>query len=427
METLTEKLKELRERLKKNEVWRNVNFDAMLTDALRLPHEEECGVHQFHCEVPNLDVHRVVVENGYCQKTLRRTAEGIVIGSLRAAHEEMPEKVAKALGRCEGKNDYCQMNAEGWTDGAFVYVPAGCVAQKPIQLLSIHTANDALLLQTRNVVVVEEGSHVCLIHCDDSTNERGCFANNVTELLVESGASVEWYKMQNLNDRTGLLNHAYATIAEGARLKSVGLTLNGGHIRNHYEVRMTGRHCDTEVHGLYLNDRSQVVDNYVFVEHQQPDCHSHELFKGILDDSAQGIFNGHVMVRDGATKTEAYQSNRNILLTDKATIYTKPFLEIYNDDVKCSHGSTIGQIDEEAMFYLRSRGISERSARTLLLYAFCDEVVQKIDFAPLRQRMTDIIKQRLHGELTVCADCVLGCETPCGCNDAQFEIDASKL
>lgn len=427
MEHLTERLRGLRERLRKNEVWRNVNFDTMLTEDLRLPHEEECGRDDFHCEVPNLDVYQVVVENGYCRKALTRTAEGIVMGSLRAARQEMPDLVDKALGRCAGDNEYCLLNKEGWTDGAFVYVPAGCTAEKPIQLLSLHTAEAPLLLQVRNVVVAEPDSRICLIHCDDSTNEQGCFANNVTEIAIGREASVELYKMQNLNDRTGLLNHTYAWMDEGARLKSVGLTLNGGHIRNHCEVRMAGRHCETEVHGLYLNDRSQTVDNYVFVEHQQPDCHSHELFKGILDDSAQGMFNGHVLVQEGATKTEAYQSNKNILLTDKATIYTKPFLEIYNDDVKCSHGSTIGQIDEEAMFYLRSRGITERSARTLLLYAFCDEVVEKIDFAPLRERLTDIIKQRLHGELTVCADCVLGCGSPCGCSDARFEIDASKL
>ncbi|MBR1793589.1 MAG: Fe-S cluster assembly protein SufD [Bacteroidales bacterium] len=427
METMTEKLLELRQQLRKNEVWRDVDFSSMLTDDLRMPCEDESGKGMLHCEMPNLDAYRVVVENGYCREGLTRTPDGVVMGSLRSALKELPQLVEKTLNHCAADNAYSRLNADGWTDGAFVYVPAGCRVPKPIQLLSIHTAEAALLLQTRNVVVAEEGSHVSLIHCDDSTNQQGCFANNVTELALGRNATAELYKMQNLNDRTGLLNHTYVVMAEGAHLLSVGLTLNGGHIRNHCEVRMTGRHCETGVHGLYLNDRSQQVDNYVYVEHQQPECHSYELFKGILDDAARGTFNGHVLVEEGATKTEAYQTNKNILLTDKATIYTKPFLEIYNDDVKCSHGSTIGQIDEAAMFYMRSRGISERSARTLLLYAFCDEVVEKIAYAPLRERMTDIIKQRLHGELTVCSDCVLGCAKPCGCSDGEFEIDASKL
>ena len=169
------------------------------------------------------------------------------------------------------------------------------------------------------------------------------------------------------------------------------------------------------------------MDNYIFVEHAFPNCHSRELFKGILDDSARGTFNGHVLVQYGATKTEAYQSNKNILLTDKALINTKPFLEIYNDDVKCSHGSTIGQLDEQALFYIRSRGISERSARTMLLYAFCDEVLKEILLDPLRERLTDLVKKRLHGELTLCSECALHCSTPCNGPEANFYIDPAKL
>ena len=174
-------------------------------------------------------------------------------------------------------------------------------------------------------------------------------------------------------------------------------------------------------------DRDQECDNYIFVEHAKPHCQSSELYKGIIDDSARARFNGHVLVQDGAVKTEAYMTNRNILLTDKAHVDTRPFLEIYNDDVKCSHGSTIGQLDEQALFYLMTRGISHRTAITMLSYAFCDEVIRKIGLPELRDAVGDMVKKRLHGELTSCADCAIACKNPCNGPDAHFEIDPSKL
>jgi Fe-S cluster assembly protein SufD len=209
----------------------------------------------------------------------------------------------------------------------------------------------------------------------------------------------------------------------GASLLSNSISLNGGNIRNHNEVRMLGEHCETQMHGLYLMDKEQRIDNYVYVEHAFPNCTSNELFKGILDDSSRAAFNGHVLVCEHASKTDAVQSNKNILLTDKAIVDSKPFLEIYNDDVKCSHGSTIGQLDETALFYIRSRGISERTAKTLLMYAFCDEVIQKIEIKALADRLSDMVKKRLHGELTVCDECALHCSVP----ECKFEIDITKV
>jgi Fe-S cluster assembly protein SufD len=172
-------------------------------------------------------------------------------------------------------------------------------------------------------------------------------------------------------------------------------------------------------------DRKQHIDNMVYVKHNHPYCVSNELFKGILDDSATGAFNGHVYVGKDAYKTNAFQSNKNILLTDKAKANSKPFLEIYNDDVKCSHGSTVGQLDYEAMFYLRSRGISEHNAKMLLMYAFADEIIQKITIEPLKFRLEDMVKKRLRGELSVCDQCVLHCSQPE--KEYNFEIDLAKI
>lgn len=414
--------------LRKNEVWRHVDFTALFADGFALPQPSSAADYDFRCHIPDLQTLRLALVNGYCHEPLRTTDQGVVMGSLSEAKMKHPELVAKCLGQCAKENHpYLQANTDGYADGLFVYVPDKVVVEQPVQLLSVLSAESRIFVQARNVVYVGEGSSVKLIHCDDTYTAQQSMSNNVTEIYAATHATVQHYKMQNLNDRSGLLNQTYMLLHEGCELRSVAVTLNGGMIRNHTEIRMAGEHCDVQAHGLYLNDKTQQVDNYIFIDHQQPNCTSRELFKGILDDAARGRFNGHVLVHDGATKTEAYQTNRNILLTDKAFIETKPFLEIYNDDVKCSHGSTIGQLDEQALFYIRTRGISERIAKALLLYAFCDEVIQQIDLPALRSTLSDMVKKRLHGELSGCSECALQCNTPCNGPEANFKIDITKL
>ena len=341
------------------------------------------------------------------------------------------QKVTFSVGQYTNESDQFRQEVEAHADAQLAkLIPWMQEINTPAVTGSITTlmsdwqnSESALFLQTRNLVYLGKNSRLTLIHCDDSYNQNRSFSNIVTEIVLDRHAHLEHYKMQNLNDNSGLLNQTFVSMEENSILLSNSISLNGGNIRNHNEVRMNGEHCDTQVHGLYLMDKEQKIDNYVFVEHSKPNCESNELFKGILDDGATGHFNGHVLVCEGATKTLAYQSNKNILLTDKATINTKPFLEIYNDDVKCSHGTTTGQLDEQMLFYIRSRGISERTAKTLLMYAFCDEVIQKIALEPLRIRISDMVKKRLHGELSICENCALHCSSP----DYHFSIDASKI
>lgn len=247
-------------------------------------------------------------------------------------------------------------------------------------------------------------------------------------IVVEPGAYLRLYRLQGPATPARHLTQTNVVMQEQSRLDMCTVTLGGGHVRNNVVVRMQGEGCNCQANGLYLIDREQECDNYIFVEYARPRSHSSELYKGIMDDAARARFNGHVLVQDGAVKTEAYMTNRNILLTDKAHVDTRPFLEIYNDDVKCSHGSTIGQLDEQAKFYLQTRGISERTAITMLSYAFCDEVIRSISLNErLRNAVGDMVKKRLHGELTSCADCAIACVNPCNGPDAHFEIDPSKL
>lgn len=361
------------------EAWKDVDFSEFWNDSLERPTEQDKATGAVcSCNIPNLDTDKRVVVNGFG----------------------------------EGMN---------------VVVPPNTQNLKPIQIQSVVGMGRKALVELHNVIEVGENAHVQIIHCDDTVGEWRSLSNNTTEIHIGENAHVEYYKLQNLNNQSGLINQTFVTMGAHARLTMNCITLNGGHICNHAEVRMLGEGCEVRADGLYLLDGEQRCDNYIFVEHAHPHCTSNELYKGIVDDQARATFNGHVLVQDGALKTEAYQTNRNILMTDKAHVQTKPFLEIYNDDVKCSHGSTIGQLDELALFYIRSRGISERSARTLLLYAFCDEVLQKIEIPALRDKLSDMVKARLHGELTACADCALNCNTPCGCPDATFHIDPLKL
>ena len=254
-----------------------------------------------------------------------------------------------------------------------------------------------------------------------------CPSVDLLKVDIAEDASLELYRIQGINTPERQLTDTHITMQQGSTLRMCTVTLGGQHVRNNVIVRMQGEHCTLEADGLYLIDREQECDNYIFVEHAKPHCTSRELYKGIIDDSARARFNGHVLVQDGTVKTEAFMTNRNILLTDKAHVDTRPFLEIYNDDVKCSHGSTIGQLDEQAKFYLMTRGISERTAVTMLSYAFCDEVIRGIGIAELREVVEDMVKKRLHGELTSCAECAIACSSPCNGPDAHFDIDPSKL
>lgn len=310
----------------------------------------------------------------------------------------------------------------GFGVGRQISIPAHKVCDRPIQIQSVVNMCRKSLVEVNYSIEVGANAQVQIIHCDDTIGDLRSLSNNRIDIHIGENASVEYYKLQNLNDQSGLINQTFVTMERDSRLKMNCITFNGGHICNHAEVRMKGEGCELLADGLYLLDHDQICDNYIFVEHAFPHCSSNELYKGIIDDQARARFNGHVLVQDGAVKTEAYQNNKNILLTDKAHVETQPFLEIYNDDVKCSHGSTIGQLDDQALFYLQTRGISERTAKTMLSYAFCDEVIRNIGVPELRNTIGDMVKKRLHGELSSCTDCALHCSSPCNGPEANFKI-----
>ena len=261
-----------------------------------------------------------------------------------------------------------------------------------------------------NNIVVESGQYRQIVLSDDTehlqTNEEFC------DIVVKENASLEMYRIQNLDDTAQLKTHIRIHQGRDSRVHFVVISFNAGDLRNNITVDVDGEGCETNVYGLYLVDKKQHVENYLKINHNVPHCTSDTRFKGIIDDEASAVFNGHVYVASGAQKTDAQQNNANIILTNKAKIDTKPFLEIYADDVKCSHGTSTGQLDQEAMFYMRQRGISQANARMLLMYAFAADISNHIKIDSLRDTIEDMIKRRLRGELSSCDRCVLHCKNP---------------
>lgn len=412
---------------KKMEKWRNSRMIECVNENYNLDSIEN-KKHDFCCVIQNLDTEVVTLTNGMFSEddNLRTLKDGIVIGSTRKAMQQYPELFEKYFGTCNvnDANGFYDINTALWQDGFFIYAPKNAVAEKPIQIIKIIDDDKNPFIQTRNLIILEANSQLQIIDCDDSIKEQSSFVNSYSEIIIGENAQLDNYKLQNLNDNSSLLNTNTAKQMSNSRLQTHTISFNGGKIRNNIFVDIDGEGAECNLYGLYLVDKKQHVDNQIKVNHNVPNCNSNEKFKGILDNEATAVFNGYVYVAPNAQKTNAYQNNSNIVLTDRAKINTMPFLEIYADDVKCSHGSSIGQLDQEAMFYMQQRGISKENARMLLMYAFAAEISNNIGIEALRERIDDMIKRRLKGELSCCENCVFQCSTP---KEYDFKIDLSKI
>ena len=385
----------------------------------------------FECEIHGYHSHIVAMLNGWHYSKngdkLQKLDNGVAIGSILTAQQELPELFGEYFGGIADtrQDGFATLNSAMFRDGIFIYVPDGVEVENAIQLIKMVNREEKLMINSRNLVILGKNSKLAFMHCDDSVNHFSTFINTLTEFYVGENASLDLYKLQNINDQTSLLNNTFIRQERNSRTKVSVLSLNGGKIRNELHVDLAGEGAEADLNGIYLMDKKQHVDNQVTVKHSVPNCYSSELFKGVLDNEATGVFNGYIYVARDAQKTNAFQRNNNILMTPQATIDTMPFLEIYADDVKCSHGATVGQLDEEALFYLMQRGINRDDARLLLMYAFTSEVTSKISIEPLRVSVEDMIKKRLRGELSICEKCVLHCSIPD--KPMEFEIDMSKV
>lgn len=383
----------------------------------------------FTCHVYDLDTYTLTLLNGwfvYREAPIKKLPNGTIIGSLAKAMIEYPELIDEHIGSAANisKMPLAALNSAFIQDGLFVYVPNGVEVEKPIQLVSVVDAHLPKILQPRHLLIAGKNSKVTLVHCDHSLTNNVSFSNTVMEIIGKENSEVDHYKVQNKGSRSALFTTTCVNLHRKAKFQSKLLTLNGNLTRNCLDVKLLDEQADADLNGLYLVDKTQHVDNQISITHAAPNCTSNQLFKGILDDQSRAVFSGLIHVWPQAQQTRAYQNNKNLLLTDEARANTQPRLEIYADDVKCSHGATVGQLDSEAMFYLRSRGIGLEEARKLMMLAFADEIVQKITILPLKNKISSMVEKRLSGNLSICDQCLLHCADQ---GTATFKIDPSKL
>ncbi len=348
---------------------------------------------------------------------LRDLAGGIRVASLAEALNTNPASVEPHLGRYLNteRDVFAALNTAFLADGAFIHVKKGVVVQQPIHLLFVTTASDApLMTHPRNLIVAEEQSQIAIVEDYVSIDGGVAFCNTATELVAAESAVVSHYMLER--EDTQAFNISTLRIQQGrsANVATHSVLLGGGLVRNNVHPVLAGEGAECLINGLFIGNGRQHLDNYMLVEHASPHCDSRQFYNGILDGSSHGVFHGRIIVHKDAQKTDAKQTNRNLLLSDDAQIDTKPQLEIYADDVKCTHGATIGQMDDSALFYLRSRGIDEASARKLLLLAFANECLDRMKEEGVRTYLQELINRHLFGMANAAAVAAAGDEDKAG-------------
>lgn len=343
---------------------------------------------------------KLVFLNGVFQPQISETShEGMDICILSSAIQNTKYKLffEHYFNTIASKTDgLTSLNTAFVQEGAFIHIPKGVVVNKPIEILYLTTGNDFdIMIQPRNLVIVDENAYVQIVEKHQSLTSLNTLTNAVTEIFANKRAIVEWYKVQNDTFNASMVDSTYIRQDKESVVSTFTFSLGGDLVRNNLHFYHEGEHITSNLNGVTLLSGTQHVDHQTNIYHQQPNCESHELYKGIFDAQSTGVFNGKVLVSKEAQKTDAYQQNDNILLTDEASVNTKPQLEIFADDVKCSHGCTIGQLDKNALFYMQQRGIPKQEAQALLLYAFMDQVINRIKIPTLKTWITKQVSEKL--------------------------------
>ena len=362
----------------------------------------------FHCDVPNLSTSLYFVVNDmfyHDDKPKGSLPEGVIIGSLKDYPEMTARYFAKqAKTAADGITALNTMLAQ---DGLFVYVPKNVKVDRAIQVINILRSDVDLMVNRRVLIVLEEGAEIKMLFCDHAADDRHFLATQVIEAYVGENASLDLYCLEETHHKNVRVSNVYIDQQANSRVNHNVITLHNGVTRNKLDLTFSGEGAECQCYGCVIADKQQHVDNNTLITHRVPHCTSNELYKYVLDDKATGAFAGRVLVEQGAQKTTSQMTNQNLTATREARMYTQPMLEIYADDVKCAHGSTVGQLNDAALFYMRQRGISEAEAKTLLQQAFVGEVVDRIDLQPLRDRLHHLVDMRFRGRLSKCEGCGL--------------------
>ncbi len=406
---------------RKNENYKYTSLEQHFSNTYRYyPNSQNVRINNldeiFKCDVPTLDTQLYVLVNGWfyespLQPLLKKESNGIIIGSMLAAMKEYPALIFKYYNNTPShySDEMYLINQTLMQDGLFVYIPQGAQLEKPLQIINLVLADESIQLYPHHLIISESDKHNQILVCDHSLNSNPFIMNGSTEVYLGKKAYLEFYRMQNAHNHSVQITNNFIFQQEGSLFHTSMVTLHGGTVRNNFFVELNEKEAMNELYGLWLADKNQHIDYNTYVNHQAPACQSNQLFKGILDDASMGVFSGKILVNEGAQKTNAYQSNKNLIINSNAKSRSKPHLEIYADDVKCSHGSATGKLDDDAMFYLRSRGISQKEACQLLMFAFASDITKQILIQPLQHEVEHLVERRLRGELTRCNRCNISC------------------
>ena len=360
----------------------------------------------FRCDVPNLSTSLYFVVNDmfyHDDKPKGHLPEGVIIGSLKdfASTDYYNCLAGKAN---DAATDLNTMLAQ---DGLYVYVPRNVKVDRAIQVINILRSDVDLMVNRRVLIILEEGAEIKMLFCDHAADDRNFLATQVIEAYVGENASLDLYCMEETHHKNVRVSNVYIDQQANSRVNHNVITLHNGITRNKLDLTFSGEGAECQCYGCVIADKQQHVDNNTLITHKVPHCTSNELYKYVLDDNAVGAFAGKVLVEHGAQKTASQMTNQNLTATKEARMYTQPMLEIYADDVKCAHGSTVGQLNDAALFYMRQRGISLVEAKLLLQNAFINEVIDHMQLEPLRDRLHYLVEKRFRGELNKCSGCRL--------------------
>lgn len=389
----------------RDEAWKYTNIRRLLdryADGLQAPATAAIGTDVLEdFLVPGFDAHRIVIVDGEVYEPLSTTGEvepGLLVTGIASAAVDHADLFNRYFGTArEGARDgLAELNTAFTRDGVFIHAAAGVTAIRPVEVLFVSTVQEGVLRQPRCLYVADEGSSVRVVEQWRTAGEGTVFTNAVAECIVAANARMDHVRIVDEDPSSVHVHHLEAYQNPDSLFTTNTVTVGGGTVRNNAYLLPDGEHCETHLLGLYLGRGDAHYDNHTMVDHARPECFSNEAYKGILTDRATGVFNGKVLVRQDAQKINAYQSNKSVLLSDTARMYSKPELEIYADDVKCSHGATTGQLDDDALFYLRARGLKPNQARLLLLQAFLGDVIEQIKEETVRAYVSERIAKLLH-------------------------------
>ena len=367
----------------------------------------------FRCDVPNLSTSLYFMVNdmfyqGYGDTEVlpkHKLPEGVIVGSM-CNHPEVVAKYYAQLAKT-AEDGVTALNTMLAQDGLLVYVPKNVKVERAIQVINILRSDVDLMVNRRVLIVVEEGAEIKMLFCDHAADDRHFLATQVIEACVGENASLDLYCLEETHHKNIRVSNVYIDQQANSRVNHNVITLHNGVTRNKLDLTFSGEGAECQCYGCVIADKQQHVDNNTLITHRVPHCTSNELYKYVLDDHAVGAFAGRVLVEHGAQKTASQMTNQNLTATREARMFTQPMLEIYADDVKCAHGSTVGQLNDAALFYMRQRGISLEEAKTLLQNAFINEVIDKMQLEPLRDRLHYLVEKRFRGELNKCEGCKL--------------------